>query len=622
MKNIRRDITNIKKKLKKKYSSVEDEVLFRSFFALVLEEYSFPESKVFQNILFDKEESDYLKYCISKIQIHDINLENMLGWIYQFFYEDTVVQEKLAQYYTERWIVEYIVDHSLDLFLSQNPERPLKTIKILDPCCGTGHFTFYIIDKMVDWYRKREGLEARDSLPIILQRNLFVIDTDQIALEIFKISLTQRLRILGLEACETGLQILNGDYLTAGFDQFFDLILGNPPYLENRKINKYLNKAMLKENFKAARGRFDLVSVFIEKSIGILKDKGVLGYIVPANILLNNNFAEIRQIMLNSCAISQVINLGEGVFSHVSMDMCMLILQKVSDDCRKKNWIFTKNLRQAENKKRELKDSSFKQIKQAYYYNTLKSVFDIHSSDQIFQLRSRIYEKYPLLKESCEIIAGIAPGNIRHKLLSDKKLDVRYVPVLEGKDIRRYGYQWQGTYLLNDRNVIDKHRGEYATFMREEFVLQPKLVIRQTADRFIAAYEDQNYYLLNTLYACLSRNENLKLKYILALLNSKLLNFLYYSLIHEAKKLFPQIKIYHIQNSPIKIENLGIQQHFIDFVNRIEYLNKEYNGQKSRQVSLEKEIAAQQKKLDRQVYQLFELTHREIEEIESIYTEI
>ncbi|AOT68835.1 TaqI-like C-terminal specificity domain-containing protein [Geosporobacter ferrireducens] len=622
MKNLRRDIIHIKKYLKEKYTNVQEETLFHSFFSLVLEGFFLPKNKVFHNSLFKEAEVNHLKHFIATLMTEDIAIENVLGWIYQFFHEGNGKQERFSQYYTENWIVKYIVDNSLDQFFIQHPEKSLKDVRILEPCCGSGNFIFYMIDKLIDIYQHREGLSPKESLPLIIQHNLAVVDLDETALEIFQISLGHKLRTLDYAGLESKLQVIHGNYLEADFCAPYDLILGNPPYLENRKINKYLDKEILKESFETAKGRFDLVSVFIEKSIQNLNEKGILGYIVPASILLNNNFAEIRQKILKTCAISQVINLGEGIFSNVSMDMCILILVKNKDDNRKNNLILAKNLRQAANKKRGLKESNFKKIRQSYYYNTLKNVFDIHSSTEVFQLRDRIRESYPPLKENCEIIAGIATGNIRNKLISNRKENGHQVPILEGKDIWRYGYQWKGLYLLNDRSSIDRSLGEYATFMREEFILQPKLMIRQTADRFIAAYDDQNYFLLNTLYACLSRNEKLELKYILALLNSKLLNFLYHSLIHEGKKLFPQMKIYHIQNSPIKIENLGTQKHFIGYVNHIEYLNKEYNCHKYKHSSIEKEITKQQHKLDYLVYQLFELTHREIEEIESIYAEI
>lgn len=617
MKAIRQNVISIKNQLAAQYPYVEEEILFSSLFACLLEVLGLEQNKEFENHLLDRKTKDSIQLLAGNMKKNKLSIESLLGWFYQYFYEGSMQQEQLGQYYTQDWIVKYIVDQTFEKYFCQNQDKPLRLLKVFEPCCGSGNFIFYILDKLVELYFKKEGLKPQDSLPIILRDNLYAMDIDQRALKILDIALSYKLKRLHIEAKLENTNIEQGNYLEKKIFHNFDIIVGNPPYLENRKINKYLNKDVLKEKFKTARGRFDLLSIFLEKSIDDIYEKGIIGYILPASILVNNNFVHIRQKILKECAITQVINMGDGVFSHVYMDMSIILLLKNCHESRKQNIIETKNLKVVGDKKNRLVDSNFVELKQAYYYNTLKNVFDVHSTPAVFCLRDRVYEDYPPLKEHCEIIAGVATGNIRHKLLSRKQWDLKQVPVLEGKDIQRYFCQWNGLYLFNDRRMVEGKKGEYATFMREEFVLQPKLLIRQTADCYIAAYDEEQYYLLNTLYACISKNEKLHIKYVLALLNSKLLNFMYQSLIYESKKLFPQIKIYHIQNSPIKIEKIGTQQYFIRIVDYIEYLKKEYFYSAGNDKSIELEIKKQQYKIDQAIFDIFELSKKEISMIEN-----
>ena len=105
------------------------------------------------------------------------------------------------------------------------------------------------------------------------------------------------------------------------------------------------------------------------------------------------------------------------------------------------------------------------------------------------------------------------------------------------------------------------------------------------------------------------------LKYILALFNSKLLNFVYKKTVDEENRVFAQVKTVALKRLPIKAIDMNDQMEFVKMVNKIltvtsdeDYLDNLQKQEIAR--NLEKEI-------DQMVYKIYELTQNEIIKIES-----
>ena len=92
----------------------------------------------------------------------------------------------------------------------------------------------------------------------------------------------------------------------------FDIVIGNPPYLriqELRKSNSELTD-ILSEQYKSATGSFDLYVTFVEKAMDIIKEDGVISYIMPIK-WTNSTFGKgLREILLQKSFVSTIINFG------------------------------------------------------------------------------------------------------------------------------------------------------------------------------------------------------------------------------------------------------------------------------------------------------------------------
>lgn len=124
------------------------------------------------------------------------------------------------------------------------------SFKALDPCCGNGNFSLVLRKLLLE-----RGLDEDHILNNVLYFNdINTTRTDNVK------------RIFGEKA-----KISNDDFLQFKDTETYDLIMANPPY------------AKLMENGKRASKNHNLVKLFIEKSLRLLKENGIMIYIVPDN---------------------------------------------------------------------------------------------------------------------------------------------------------------------------------------------------------------------------------------------------------------------------------------------------------------------------------------------------
>ncbi len=607
----------------KSYSKIEDDIIYSSIL-LTMKEHGIKQEHI-RELKMDKLLKVSQCKAYSLLECNELKEFWQNGTTLLRIYEyisgrKDDKKEQFGIFYTPEWIVKYMVNNSMQEFLLNHD---FETIKILEPACGCGAFLLCLFDILFDLYSEKTKYSSVHICKYIIENNLYGIDVDSKAIEICKYLLMLKVFKRTGKLILFNFNLWIEDFLkTTSIERnFFDLIIGNPPYLENRRLNKYCDKEYLKENFITAVGRFDIYSLFVENSVLFLKEGGILHFILPGNLLSNNNFSQTRKYILDNSMITSIINLGEGIFEDVGMNLIIISMCKSTVEIN--DLILCKNISNSENKKRDIELVPYNKIPQRFYRNTLLNVFDIDSSNDTFKLREKIYNNSSLkVKDVADVVAGIATGNIRKKLLTRNNGKLYVKKVLEGKNIQRFYHEWSGLYFIDDKNLIDKQNGEYATFMRNDMIHGEKLIIRQTADKFICSYDNEGYYILNTLYSLIIRDgyENLlDIKYLLALLNSKLFHFLYSTLIREKGKLFPQIKIFHIQHSPIRIPNESIQQEMRKVVDEIIFLNKKINDNnrldKTNMPEYKKRKETLSGLLDDMIFGVFELTAREIEVI-------
>ncbi len=119
----------------------------------------------------------------------------------------------------------------------------------------------------------------------------------------------------------------------------FDCILGNPPYLRIQTMKQWapLEVEIYKELFQSARsGNYDIYVVFLEKGLGLLSERGRLGFILPHKFF-NSQYGEaLRSIVAQGRHLAHVVHFGDQqVFEGATTYTCLLFLDKAgAERCR------------------------------------------------------------------------------------------------------------------------------------------------------------------------------------------------------------------------------------------------------------------------------------------------
>lgn len=113
----------------------------------------------------------------------------------------------------------------------------------------------------------------------------------------------------------------------------FDVIIGNPPYLTTEGMKNITPKELpiYKNKYITAYKQFDKYFVFVERALSLLKENGMLGYIVPLKFMKVGAGQELRRLISTQKTLEAITSFGAcKVFEGKSNYTCLLILKKAS----------------------------------------------------------------------------------------------------------------------------------------------------------------------------------------------------------------------------------------------------------------------------------------------------
>ena len=358
--------------------------------------------------------------------------------------------------------------------------------------------------------------------------------------------------------------------------------------------------------YKTVQYQVDSYVIFIERSNQLLCQRGLFFFIIPNTWLTNITYNKIREYLTKELQILEIVHFEQQVFKNATVDTELLLTRKEKDD-NHNNQILVKIFENGD----ELKDKFT--VQQKSWMAKDGDPINLYLKPELIELTQKIGEGF-LLKEKFEITQGVKPFQkgkgkpkqtkkiVKEKpFVSDKKEDESFKPLLAGKLIERYGIRWDEDYWISYGDWLAEPR--YSA----DFDADEKLVVRQTGDRLILSYDDKQFIVRDNLYVITPKDPGYDVKYLLGLMNSRLLTWYYQNALNpEVGEALAQVKKSHLVKLPIK-ESPSSKKKIESLVDQILAAKKE---------DPEADTSEWEAEIDRHVYQLYDLTDQEIAIVE------
>ena len=520
-----------------------------------------------------------------------VNTNNLEYDIFSKLYETTLnhkEKKKLGEFYTPISVVNYILDATGYSNLDN-----IENKKIIDISCGSGSFIIQIIRLLIkrclEIYGKKEisELTTGEAKNIIsrVKKNISGIDINRNACILCQINiyfgLFDIMEIIRKSDSYYHLpkfNIRNIDALTTDCTEKYDYVVGNPPYLFIRDIPHDQRQFIESCDFVTNDGQYDYYQIFIELGIRILKNHGILGYIVPDSLLALSNRSTLRKYIYNNTKIKEIYYTGPK-FNDPIVSNIILILEKEPNIIeRKKNQIKLKTIINQEK-------TIPQEIIEKWNYKFLihLNMTDISIIEHLTTnfIRLKDLNKQPEFKFSlsrgvelaktgeiiyCENCKKYLP--IPKKLLKCRECNsplnkqrtenIIYDTIPEDttkKNYKLYLYSIK-RYQKTQYKYIDTSKA--GINYKKLNIYEDRIVIRQLSqnNKICATYEknlsltSQSFYNLKIKKSLLSDFDHF---YLLGIINSTLLSYFFIKSFGSYKRLFPRILIEKIKEFPIKV---------------------------------------------------------------------
>lgn len=467
--------------------------------------------------------------------------EDLLGLIY-ISCKDSGERKSVGTYFTPTTIVNKLIQKLIN---GNNIEKK----KILDPCCGTGNFLLQIPGSV--------GVEY-----------LYGNDIDQISVLLTRINLALKYHMKDRNILYQHITV--NDYLTFEKKEYFDYIIGNPPW--GYEFSEEQSIQLKKKYICASAGTIEAYDLFLEQALSNLKLNGVLSFVLPEAVLNVKSHLPIRTFLMKNHSIQYLEYLG-NVFDQVQCPC--IILQMLRNhmplSCIGMNVNDGRRIYTIKEERKIDKES-----------------FNFAMTDKEYKVWQKI-ENVPgkmTLEGKAKFALGIVTGNNKAYVTNQKTMENEMV--LRGQDLRKFHFLESGRYMIYRPEVFQQAAptGYYRA--------SAKLLYRFVCSQLVFAYDDQQTLSLNSCNILIPELNDIDIKYILAVLNSRMAQFYF-------KKKFNSIKILrsHIEQIPIPVCEKEEQGYIIQL---IEDLIKP---------SSEEDVLRDYERLDLEIANIFRLSSKE-----------
>jgi type II restriction/modification system DNA methylase subunit YeeA len=452
-------------------------------------------------------------------------------------------------------------------------------------------------------------------------------------------------------------EVLNDDGEFVGFD----VVIGNPPYFSLAGA-KIIND-IYKSDYTTFASGIDIYCLFVEKSEKIIAKNYFVSFIVSNKWKTASYGAKTREYLSNSVSQLEIIDFKRyQIFDEANVDSCIISFTKSVDNSNELKY-------KIHNGNSDiiifLNDTKYSKIENLKNY----SIWNLSGFNN-YAIKNKIEKSgKPLKNWEIKFYRGITTGlneafiideKTKNELCKNDDNNKQFIkPLLRGRDIERYicknsnlwliyipkgftiknnintfhndklgeppprygnmeyeeankwfqsNYSFLYNYLLVYKNKLENRfdKGDFWWELRacaylEDFEIE-KIVFTKASKVQAFTIDNKGHYLLNTSYFIVGE----RLKYLLGLLNSKLIKFCFINF-YQSGGIEGEITLQALEKIPISIPKKNIEEKISKITEDIFNMKKQNPAADS--TSLESEI-------DHLVYELYGLSEEEIAVVE------
>ena len=427
--------------------------------------------------------------------------------------------------------------------------------------------------------------------------------------------------------------------LQFGLERNFDIVIGNPPYIQLQTMAKDLKEMYQNAGYESFKSTGDIYQLFYEKSLKLLSDEGVSSLITSNKWMRAGYGVSTREYFYKNADVLRIIDLGAGRFESATVDVNIIFYSKTKK----------KNIKGERSFDGVTYSGSLKEISSAEF----DAVVSEAGREWVIMsgLERSIFNKiskHKALKDwDIKINYGVKTGyneafiideETKERLIKEDKKSAELIkPLVRGRDIKRYSYDFKNLYLIATfpalKLNIDKYKGikKYLEsfgkrleqsgekgcrkktgnkwFETQDNIAyyedfeKPKLIYPETTTSANFYYDEENFIPDKTNFIMTGEH----LKYIMAVLSSKIGLYGFYNFYSKIKlgNVGFQYRKDALELFPIPEADTNTKKMIVKLVDSIINLKK----QNKDTYSIEKDI-------DNIVYSLYGLTDEEIKVIE------
>ena len=385
----------------------------------------------------------------------------------------------------------------------------------------------------------------------------------------------------------------------------FDIVIGNPPWisLTGRFGNDILTEEAqqyLIDKYSGNTYMPNLYEYFVSKGFTLFKPAGLFSFIVPDRLGFNGQFISMRNIILTKYCLNELIY--KAPFPDITTDTL----------------IFKITNRQADETVKICEWGKEFQIKKtADMVSDSEHKFSYELSDAIALVLNKIFV-HPKSKQ-LGIIADTTSGfGGQADKLTNERMNRRQIEVLRGRSIQKYALVKKYFFEFRDDFITGRTRDE------EKLAASPKVLLRKTGVPLFATYDESGIYPEQSLYFIFNNKTDNSLKYLTALLNSNVFQFVYLHKLVTNKDSTPQLKKTDLDIFPTYIFDLENANDATEHAAMIESVDSllaansqlyQINDEQLKEQLLQ-ECNFHEDRINRLVYKIYGLSGDEINTIE------